>query len=558
MAVISDTRTFRILHSIHRCVSSLLWCFLMVSVAVSLCDSSLCEFPVEWRGLWFQKGNPDPIRITRDSISSKGVCRETHENKFLIEGLNEGCFRCVGINAKHANVLQYKETASYCSSYKTHEEVCGEFTGDALLYSMFRVNGSAVSCPFHGPLDFSYARGHADCADPVSTVDSCTDDSKLLLRFQACVDVHGSESRVEELTCLGFWKEGSMRYLVGKLDHRNAKTDEDKFRCFVYERTKEAEADFLVAQSGDATCDGLISPNEGSRTMKLRHRSYLREPCQFPEWSTGPSHWRTLDGDLTYTFYAENASLVVLDSSDALMFRGLCHKEVFSRTDTVHLVVHVTRGCENGYKCMRIHRRASHVLEVQMGQRMASQSSEACGSPYYNATTAESVTLLHSELENGECPLAGKFLMLGSQPQVSRLVSGDPEAASCSERSMLSAGCTDGGRLDFHSDCSPNKEARSFQCHGSWEENGTYFLIASASRRQYCMAFSDNRKQLHFAESPQACVRNVAMGKDAFLVFNLTSTGQCQDPNLASSCRNCVTSMWTLVLLFGCMWNFGH
>lgn len=38
---------------------------------------------------------------------------------------------------------------------------------------------------------------------------------------------------VEELVCLAIWKEGSTRYLVGKLEHRVAKADEDKFRCFV-------------------------------------------------------------------------------------------------------------------------------------------------------------------------------------------------------------------------------------------------------------------------------------------------------------------------------------
>jgi len=49
-----------------------------------------------------------------------------------------------------------------------------------------------------------------------------------------------------------------------------ATTDEDRYRCFVYERNAhDHPVTFRVAQSGDATCNGLLSATEGSRTMKL-------------------------------------------------------------------------------------------------------------------------------------------------------------------------------------------------------------------------------------------------------------------------------------------------
>lgn len=41
---------------------------------------------------------------------------------------------------------------------------------------------------------------------------------------------------VEELQCLATWKEGSSRYLVGKVHHSHATSNEDSFRCFVYEK----------------------------------------------------------------------------------------------------------------------------------------------------------------------------------------------------------------------------------------------------------------------------------------------------------------------------------
>lgn len=36
--------------------------------------------------------------------------------------------------------------------------------------------------------------GHGECTTPASTMESCTQESRLILRYQACPDVYGSES----------------------------------------------------------------------------------------------------------------------------------------------------------------------------------------------------------------------------------------------------------------------------------------------------------------------------------------------------------------------------
>lgn len=41
---------------------------------------------------------------------------------------------------------------------------------------------------------------------------------------------------VEELTCLAAWKDGNARYLVGLVSHNHATSNEERFRCFVYEK----------------------------------------------------------------------------------------------------------------------------------------------------------------------------------------------------------------------------------------------------------------------------------------------------------------------------------
>ena len=76
----------------------------------------------------------------------------------------------------------------------------------------------------------------------------------------------------QKLECQASWRDGSRHFMVGKLDYLHATTDEDKFRCFVYEykdplRPSEG---LHLAQSGDATCNGLVSLHDGSRTLNLK------------------------------------------------------------------------------------------------------------------------------------------------------------------------------------------------------------------------------------------------------------------------------------------------
>lgn len=70
---------------------------------------------------------------------------------------------------------------------------------------------------------------------------------------------------MEELTCLATWKDGNARYLVGLVSHNRASSNEERFRCFVYEKiasgmgSSSKELEYKLAQSGDATCNGLES-----------------------------------------------------------------------------------------------------------------------------------------------------------------------------------------------------------------------------------------------------------------------------------------------------------
>ncbi|KAJ8668565.1 hypothetical protein QAD02_010228 [Eretmocerus hayati] len=420
-----------------------------------------CLFPTKWEGTWFQSGVRQSILISRNILSSKGTCLHNEGDKFLLVD-EKSCYRCVVIHEKHPNVLQYKET--YCHGRNSLASLCSYITGDALLYSMFREDAVSVPCPFHGPMTFTYNRGHGRCSSPLSNVDTCTDESRLLFRYQACPDVPASESAVEELECLGTWKEGSNRYLVGRLHSQShSLSNEDRYRCFVYERGGSSSAMGLnraaaaalgiatappldpdmavrpegspdvyrVAQSGDATCNGLFSPLEGSRTMTLTKASSPGK-CWFPTWLTGKTSqtWHTLDLTRSYTFHMSNASLQTTksngsgssESPDFLNLPGqeehnvkiLCNsvKVADAEQNIFMIVAHFTVGCQSGYMCMALYKRDGHVVELQTGKPV-SRLEEACSPPHYQPATVPFVTLVTSSPEPRQCPYLGKFTVTG-------------------------------------------------------------------------------------------------------------------------------------------------
>lgn len=375
------------------------------------------------------------------------------------------------INQKHSNVLQYKESFCFPGRARSLRDVCAEMNGDASLYSLFRVNTPPVPCPFTGPFKFTYSRGNGECREPVSTVETCTDDKHLLFRFQACADISGSESRVEQLSCLGEWKEGSLRYLIGRMTHPAAKSDEDIFRCFVLEKNKKSNDSYNLAQSGDATCDGLSSAIEGSRTFKLTKTPSVTASCAFPKWLSAPRYWKTLDGSKILDF-SKNTSFIVYDTVSAHRLRiATCVRQLepssastqrnyqisshsghsssshltsdsphsLSSTTSnsspfVEYVIHSVAGCKVGYMCIRIHKRNNHVMEIESGSQLMVKDNmdpTACSSSVYS--TFLTITTFNPRLE--DCPIEGTYSV--NMP-ASSLSSSEEESATPSSSSLTS------------------------------------------------------------------------------------------------------------------------
>ncbi|XP_063890347.1 uncharacterized protein LOC110370491 isoform X2 [Helicoverpa armigera] len=539
-----------------------------------------CAFPSRWHGRWFQSGVIQPILIEGDRLSNKGRCLSSEGDKFLIVD-EKGCYRCVVMHEKHKNVLQYKET--FCHRRDALPHLCSLITGDALLYSMFRENADPVDCPLKGPFSFTYNRGHGDCKSPVSSIESCTEDSRLLLNYQACPDVYGSESTVEELECLATWKEGSLRFLVGKLHHNHATSNEDRYRCFVYEKTNATGTvkeqivppggvEYRVAQSGDATCNGLFSATEGSRTMALKRVS-VRFNCQFPSWMTFSHTWHTLDFTSNYTFYQRNATLRITNQTGADIKVYCVNVKASSPSgNSVALVAHWQHHCVSRYVCVVLYRRDTYIAELQRGAP-TSRPDDACSPHHFNAVTAPYVTLVASNPESKECPYSGKYEIqnrrrrdvrssedhsvkrekamlehnrrvngsrlfnfsvsnMSSAPMLRSRRESDSEV-SCVVNSYnrLEVGCNSVKNMEFYSTCENREVMTAYTCHGGWYENGASFVVTtpvtrdSTAARRYCFVSRDHsRAALALARSPTNCDRD-DLTPD--LVFDATATGEC-------------------------------
>jgi len=71
-----------------------------------------------------------------------------------------------------------------------------------------------------------------------------------------------------------------------------------------------------------------------------------------------------------------------------------------------------------------------------------------------------------------------------------------------------------------------------YECHGSWEENGMGFVIASpmsrssTTARRYCFMYSETDSGLQVYSSRENCDRNVSPSLEGVWAFNLTNDGE--------------------------------
>jgi hypothetical protein len=127
--------------------------------------------------------------------------------------------------------------------------------------------------------------------------------------------------------------------MVGKLYYSSAKSDEDHFRCFQFERHNDSY--IIVAQSGDATCDGIELPSEGSRIMKLTKTAQVETNCKFPSWLLSYRHLQSLDLTTLYDFVGPS-TLDIINRELTLISQCNCYEERISTDYYAELILRST------------------------------------------------------------------------------------------------------------------------------------------------------------------------------------------------------------------------
>ncbi|XP_073978125.1 uncharacterized protein isoform X2 [Rhodnius prolixus] len=504
-----------------------------------------CRFPETWTGRWFQHGIDKPnIFLNQTHIENKGECIHTDGvNKFIVHDRQEKCYRCLVMYETHTNVLQYKET--FCDREDSLELLCNQINGDALLLSMFRVDAKPVTCPFKSPpFAVEYSKGHGDCGrdgEPPSRAESCTDDTRLVFRFQACPDIPGTEAAVEELECLATWKESSNHYLVGRLHHRMATTDEQRYRCFIYQKSDPHT--YQLGQSGEATCNGLLSLNDGSRTIKLKRIEATHTKCKFPSWVTQHCHWKSLDYSHNYHFSHRNASLKVTSQIGETETKLMCHTIITEKANIARLVVHVVSGCEGGYRCMTIHKRDSHVIQMQQSA-IFTDPNEACSSFNEESSySSNTITMISGKLPGNKCPMEGRYSTIPSKQETQLdFAFGEEVGASskCGHHTSLQSlyvGCAPSqDTMEFQTNCR-TVPTTSYSCHGSWRENSTTYVVVSPVSRHstdahhYCFIFNQIGSNILLQRVAETCA---IASRTTEWMFNITEVGKCNETSGAS------------------------
>jgi len=535
--------------------------FLILSSLLKIAAGRKCSFPSLWEGEYFHLGYSNPLIVSNSSISEKGECVWSSGSQYVVEGVESGvtggrkerCWKCMSIYRKHANVLQYRE--SYCETYfDSFEDLCMSIAGDSPMYSMIRRDGIPESCPFHGPHTYSYAKGGSgmSCGYPRSYLDSCTDHTQLQLSYQACTDVQGSEAAAEQLTCLAGWKDGSLHYLVGAIDRQYVYTDEQRYRCFVYQYNGKGEKRIIkMAESGSATCRGLWSPQEGARVFEIK-KVGRSASCRFPPWFTKSRSWTTINEEISIRIHSAHGFGLQNSQDDRNPEKSLVKCHSVKSTEPVipvyinseyktskaapanynknalleRVVTYVKSGCDSGYVCMELNWTGLGVTTLILGDK-STNPAEACTRLYFSKSQQKEIILISPHESPQPCPLSGRYSLqpLAGSAWASGDTSLNPGTTDCRKPSYMhiSAGCRSTS-LEIESDCEdPNMNKTSlaarYSCKAAWSVKAQNFLVVQSdrSKRTFCLSYGD--KTLSYSENE--------CGDTNGKVFSMSETAPC-------------------------------
>ncbi|XP_059166730.1 uncharacterized protein LOC131948997 [Physella acuta] len=472
--------------------SILYWIYCIILLLIPLIDGSFepevysrskrayrnakqCTFPEAWRGKWYQSGVRD-IEIHAHNISTYGHCiSHDGKGKYLLLNRNKMCNICLVMTSKHQNVLQYKQ--SFCLPGEPITSACGMITGDFPLYTMIKVTGAPIPCPFQGQYEFSYTNGsEIKCDNPMSSINACADNSKFLFHHQKCPALRNSNEKVEFFQCLATWDTGGDSYLYGRFSGPLLTDKESQYRCFMYSLYGSTGH---MSMTADSTCQGLQTPTLGMNVFTLRHKheKWPQPRCVFPDVFGSTSEWRDVNSRHMFTFNKRVDGFKVTDLPEPDLgnnseFRAesrlkvTCIGEVDSsksgKTHTFDILTYVTDDkCESNYRCVRITLRSHSIIDIQIG-KPTEQTENACQSSYFSGT--KKFVLLPGNAPPKACPMQGSHTFVHRRNKCTGQI-----LVGCSNRDS---------EVEVKTECAGSVSVEFLQCYENWTDVDRIYVIA--------------------------------------------------------------------------------
>ncbi|KRZ13545.1 hypothetical protein T11_10630 [Trichinella zimbabwensis] len=492
---------------------------------------SECSFPTHWRGDWYRNEQPT-ISINATHFGALGKCAEQRNNRFLLH-LNadrQNCWLCIVVFEKHRNVLLSKETP--CGMEGSLEEVCGRLLGDTPLITMFRLNARPEACPISEPINFTYMTYKSVCSTHYSTGVTCASESKLRFFYAACPESYVSDSKVEDIECLGSWNNEGHNYFAGKLLGKSAYLDSENFRCFIYDMKSHGGQLGISADSG---CMELTDMENAVIRLDIKIESNPAAQCIFPHWLVhkrgqvdAKKIWQSLTDDVFYKFYINE--MVAQDENDFNLSRSLCiETENYGIMD--QFVLYSINDCEHGYQCMKIYKRNSMIIEIMRGY-LAPTAFQACNEHYFSQKRIPFETLINTDQVKQKCPNQGLYRVEGCDEQ----------------ESIISFGCTEEHKLEIDMKCD-EQHSKKYDCLGHWEQGDiTYLVLKETTTGQTsCAVYSHNKDNVvnMSTVNRHSCRRTLMSEQENKQYITFRPSGICG----SSASSFVIYSKWIIVCL---------
>ena len=395
---------------------------------------------------------------------------------------------------RHENALQFK--VGVCVTKKKQRKVADKCKLDktAPFETLVNLEAPSAPCPFSGAFNFTYKKENKACDQPRSQVVECMNPSQSLLKFEVCPDevesaedqgtvfyntIIGLEGDTHEtLTCRATWPnelDSSETYMMGTLDYRYKRTDDERVRCFLVKDTRRG---ILVAQSEDGTCyNTLDSAMSGHRTMNLQPiNTKFEAKCTFPEWATSMGSLLNFQFSSKYEFINDGDVLQVSNYSSAskkshALSQTLCVSVEEEDDNYVKMVTRVIANCDQAYKCFRLLKRTDNILEIQEGS-LTDYENTACTQHNFDERLMIYTTLFRETLEKQPCPINGIHNVTDLD------LDGHTETCDKNGFTNINIKCGDRNTIEFFKAC-PNPEKLNavektsstyYHCLGGWEE----------------------------------------------------------------------------------------